>query len=183
MSVSSVGSISTPDPGFFSTGSSGPAGLTTLNASVETPPPVTAATAAASTSTPGTTSGSKTISPLQAEYNLLQQEDTQELLTASFESPSASLANANDVFAQVATIQDQQLAAQQQQNLDNAQAAIDGSSSSTTTSSTLSAADNADVSNLPTLTDLLSQSDSAAQTALGKFSSAAAGSSILDVQA
>jgi hypothetical protein len=176
MSVSSLGSISAPDPGFYSVGSNGPAGLDTLNAPVEATPP----TAAATTPSPSTTTGSASITPLQAEYNLLQKEDTQELLTASFESPTDSLANADSVFQQVAAIQDSQLAAQQQQNLANAQAAIDGSSSSSTTSSTLSTAD---ASNLPTLQDLFDSSDAAAQTALNNYSNAPAGSSIIDYQA
>lgn len=166
VSVSSVGGISVtiPDPAYYSSGNL-PAGLD----------PASSTTSSTTASTASTASTSA--SAIQNEYNLLNTDDTEELLYASFLTPDQGLANADDVLAQAAELQDEQLSTQQQATLANADADVTGSSS--TSSATLSTDD----SNLPSLSDLLSQSDSDAQAALTAFASAPAGSSIVDYQA
>jgi hypothetical protein len=172
VSVSSVGGISVtiPDPAFYSSGNL-PAGLDPASS-----PASTTASTASTTASTGSTA-STNASAIQNEYNLLNTDDTEELLYASFLTPDQGLANADDVLAQAAELQDEQLSTQQQSLLANADADVTG------TSLTSSSTPATDVSNLPSLSDLLSQSDSDAQAALTAFANAPAGSSIIDYQA
>jgi len=159
--MSNVGGVSIPDPGFYSSGNL-PWGLDP-----------------ATNPLPSTTTSSSTATPaIQQEYAALNTADTEELLYASFLSPADSLANGNDVLQQAAALQAQQLAAQQQTTLANANADVTGSSSTTTSSTPAS-----DVSNLPSVASLLSQSDAEAQATLTAFANAPSGSSIIDYQA
>jgi len=157
--VSNVGGVNVPDPGFYSSGN--------LPWGVDAP--LTAVTSGTKTST--------AVPAIQQEYAALNQADAAELLYASFLTPAQSLANGNDVLQQAAALQDQQLAAQQQQTLANANADVTGSSSTT------SSAPATDVSNLPSVASLLSQSDAEAQATLTAFANAPSGSSIIDYQA
>jgi NAD(P)H-dependent flavin oxidoreductase YrpB (nitropropane dioxygenase family) len=154
-----VGGISVPDPGFYSSGSL-PWGI--------------GAPLAAGTPAPAT---GVNVQALQNEYKTLQQQDTAELLYASFLTPEQGLVNANNVLQQAAQLQDEQLAAQQQARLANAQAGVTGDSSST------GATPASDVSNLPSVSSLLARSDAAAQSVLSAYAKGPAGSSILDFQA
>jgi hypothetical protein len=165
VSVSSVGglSVNLPDPGFYSSGNL-PAGLD---------PASSATTTSAST---GSTASSAA-KAIQAEYNLLNQQDTAELLYASFLTPEQGIINANAVLQQAANIQDQQLAAAQAARLAQSDAEVTGSTPAS------GATPAGDVSNLPSASSLISQSDAAAQAALAAFAKAPAGSSILDFQA
>ena len=151
-----------PDPGFYSSGNL-PAGLD----------PASSTTPAAST---GSTT-SRAAKAIQAEYNLLNQQDTAELLYASFLTPEQGIVNANAVLQQAANIQDQQLAQAQAARLAKSDAEVLGA---TPASSPTPASD---VANLPSASTLIAQSDAAAQAALAAFAKAPAGSSILDVQA
>src|SRR5271170_5491675 len=87
---SSLGSSSLPNGGLSSVGAS-------LLSTGAAPDPVPSAAAPASSS-------SDTISSYQAQYLSLQAYDTQELLYASFLSPSDALANADSVFLQAAQL-------------------------------------------------------------------------------
>ena len=167
MSVSDVGgaSVSIPDPGFYSSGTL-PWGIDAPLSSSTGTSSSSSSSSTSSTSSSGTSTSSSTgLSGVQQEYNTLQLEDTEELMYASFLTPAQGLANMDDVLAQAATL------------LPNADSAAAGSSS---TSLTTLATDD---SNLPTLSDLLSQSDSEAQQVLSNYADAPAGSSILDYQA
>lgn len=173
-SLSPLSGVAIPDPASYSTGSL-PIGITSpLNTNL----PATGPGAIVPTTTTSSTGVKTTTSPLLSEYNLLQQEDTAELIQVSFfDTQAQAQANVADVLAQAANLQAQQQAATQQANVNNAQAQIDGT---TSTSSTTSAND---VSNLPSLSDLISQSDAAANAALTSYGKAPAGSNILDFQA
>jgi hypothetical protein len=160
--VSNVGGVNIPDPGFYSSGTL-PWGLDPSTS------PITATLA---------TPVAPNAQAIQSEYNLLKQQDTAELLYASSLTPAQSLINTDAVLEQAATIQDQQLAAQQQALLSNAQSQVTGSSSSTSSSTPSS-----DVSNLPSVTSILAASDAAAQSVLSNYANAPTGSSIVDYQA
>lgn len=164
VSVSSVGGIAVniPDPGFYSSGNL-PAGLD----------PSSSTTSAASTGST-TSSAAKAI---VAEYNVLNQQDTAELLYASFLTPEQGIINANNVLQQAAALQDQALVQAQNARTSLSDAEVSG----TTPASTATPA--SDVSNLPSASSLISQSDAAAQAALAAFAKAPAGSSIIDFQA
>jgi hypothetical protein len=156
---SSLGSSSLPNGGLSSVGES----LLTTGAAPD--PASNAAKAAAGT-----------ISSYQAEYDTLQQQDTAELLYASFLSPEAGLANADAVFAQAAQLLGSPghpgtLAT-------SAPAAPPTSGTSSSTSSTSSA-----LTNLPSIGSILAASDDEAQQTLNAYANAPVGSSILDYQA
>jgi hypothetical protein len=169
VSVSSVGgiSVSVPDPGFYSSGNL-PYGLD--------PASTPATTTGTSTASTGSTTSSSA-QAIQAEYNLLNQQDTAELLYASFLTPEQGLANADNVLEQAAQLQD--TAIEQAQNARTSLS--DAEVSGTTPTSTATPA--SDVSNLPSASSLISQSDAAAQAALTAFANAPAGASIIDYQA
>jgi hypothetical protein len=156
---SSLGSSSLPNGGLSSVGAS----LLTTGAA---PDPASNAPKAAT----------GTISSYQAEFDTLQQQDTAELLYASFLSPEAGLANADAVFAQAAQLLGSPghpgtLAT-------GAPAAPTTSGTSSSTSSTSSA-----LTNLPSIGSILAASDDEAQQTLNAYANAPVGSSILDYQA
>jgi len=159
---SSLGSSSLPNGGLSSVGAS----LLTTGAAPD--PSSNAAKSAAGT-----------ISSYQAEYDTLQQQDTAELLYASFLSPEAGLANADAVFAQAAQLLGSPghpgtLAT----GAPAAPAAPATSGTSSSTSSTSSA-----LTNLPSIGSILAASDDEAQQTLNAYANAPVGSSILDYQA
>jgi hypothetical protein len=112
------------------------------------------------------------ISTYQAEYLTLQQQDTAELLYASFLSPSAGLANADAVLGQ---------AAQLLGTPGSLPAAA--TSSSSTSSSAASSSSSSSVPTIPSVSSVLAASDAAAQQSLSAYANAPAGSSIIDYQA
>jgi hypothetical protein len=116
------------------------------------------------------------ISSYQAEFDTLQQQDTAELLYASFLSPSDALANADAVFGQAAQL----LAAPGSQSA--AQTAANSSDSTAPPASTTSTTSSA-LPDLPSVSSILAASDSEAQATLTAFKNAPVGSSILDFQA
>jgi hypothetical protein len=134
-------------------------GLSSVGASLESTggAPVAAAPAAA-------TSTAKQ-SPYQTELQTLNQQDTAELLYASFLSPEDGLANADSVLQQAATLL--------------------GSPGHPGTSVTYSpaATSTAATPDLPSVSSILAASDQQANSTLANFANAPAGSSILDVQA
>ncbi len=107
---------------------------------------------------------STTASPYQTEFATLQQQDTAELLYASFLSPSDSLANVDSVLGQAAQL-----------------LGTPGSLPATTASSTDSSSSTSPA--LPSITSILAASDAAAQQTLTSYANAPAGSSIIDYQA
>jgi len=138
--------------------------------------PVLGATTVANTS-------SNTLTQYQAEFDTLQQDDTAELLYASFLSPSAGLANADAVLSQAATLlgtpgNPGTLGAAQSTAASGASTSTSGSSSSSTSSST----DTDPLANLPSVADILAASDEEAQQTLQAYADAPAGSSIIDYQ-
>jgi hypothetical protein len=150
-------------------GPSVPLGLTAVTPTL---PGVTPATTARVT-----TKATSTLTPLQREYQLLQQVDTIELLQMSFSlTPEQATANANSVFAQVTALQKQQQTARAKQVQANADAAVLGRPATPLQTGTTA-------SKRISYTDLIAQSDAAAKAALAKFSKAPPGSSILDFQA
>jgi hypothetical protein len=92
----------------------------------------------------------------------LQQEDAAELIQVSLGSPTNAASNVSDVLAQAASLQDQQLAQQQEDASAQAEAAVQ--STSTSSSDTSSSAN--DPMNVPTLSDVTSASDEAANAAI-----------------
>jgi hypothetical protein len=114
------------------------------------------------------------ISTYQAEYLTLQQQDTAELLYASFLSPSAGLANADAVLGQ---------AAQLLGTPGSLPAASTASSSSSTSSSASSSSSSSSVPTIPSVSSVLAASDAAAQQSISAYANAPAGSSIIDYQA
>lgn len=96
--------------------------------------------------------------------------DAQELLNVTFGSQDNANQNILSVLSQWAAIQAQQQAAQEQ--------AIQNQISSLGTSSSTSA-----TGNVPSLGDIISQSDTEANNALQQYASAPPGSSIIDYQA
>jgi hypothetical protein len=141
--VSNVGGVNIPDPGFYSSGRL-PWGLDPATSPI-----------ADALKTPVAPNAKQ----IQAEYHTLNQQDTAELLYASFLSPAASLANTDAVLEQAARLQNEQLAAQQQAELAKAGA------------------------DLPSVSNIIADSNAAAQSALSNYAKAPAGSSILDYQA
>ncbi len=130
------------------------------------------------------TPATSTLSSYQAEFLTLRQQDTAELLYASFLSPTAGLANADAVLGQAAQLLGTPGSLPTAQN-----ASTGGSSSpSSTASSTSSAAatPSSSVSNavgLPSVSSILSASDATAQQTLAAYGNAPVGSSIIDYQA
>jgi len=122
MSVGPIAGSPLPDPGFYTSPSSLPTGLSGGSASS------TASSAAAATASSAATSSAAgtpaQISPYLTEYNTLQQQDAAELIQVSLASPDAAQANVADVLAQAAALQQQQLAAQQQAQSTAANATI-----------------------------------------------------------
>jgi hypothetical protein len=155
-SISSGSSSSLPNGGLSSVGAS-------LLTSGSAPNPVPTAAAPSST----------TESPYQVQYANLQQYDNQELLYASFLSPSDSLANADSVLQQAAALLGSPghpgtLAT-------SAASSTPPASSTSTTSSALT--------NLPSVQSILDASDEEALKTIQNYVNAPAGSSILDYQA
>jgi hypothetical protein len=99
MGVTLVGQSSLPDPGFYNSPSTLPAGL-----------------ASGSSSGPSTSAAGTAAQPssYQSAYSNLLQQDTAELLQVSFGSADAAQSNVSNVLAQAAALQQQELAAQQQ---------------------------------------------------------------------
>ena len=158
-SITSGSSSSLPNGGLSSVGAS-------LLTSGSAPNP---APAAASTSPAGA------LSTYQAQYLGLQQYDTQELLYASFLTPSESLANADSVLEQAATLL----------GSPGHPGTLATSAAPTATppvSSSTSSASSA-LTNLPSVASILAASDSEAQQTLNAYANAPVGSSILDYQA
>lgn len=94
--------------------------------------------------------------PYQQEYATLQSMDTQELLNVTFGSWENAQSNVLSVLSQWAAFQAEQQAAQDQTHATN---------------------------NVPSLGDLVSQSDAQANSVLSNYASAPSGSSIIDYQA
>jgi len=113
-------------------------------------------------------------SPYQAAYASLQQYDAQELFGVTFGTPEAAQANVAGVLAQWAAIQDGQNAARQQSVLNEANNAIAGTPPPTSTFA---------APTVPSLQDVIGQSDNTANAVLAKYASAPPGSSIIDYQA
>jgi hypothetical protein len=136
--------------------------LTTGQAPVATP--------AASTSS-GTSS--TTPSSYQSEFQTLQQQDTAELLYASFLSPSDSLANTDAVLGQAAQLL----------GTPGSQPASQSTSTSSSGTTTSSSTTTDPLASLPSVSSILAASDSAAQQTLNSYANAPVGSSIIDYQA
>ena len=130
--------------------------------------------AAPNPAAPASTSPASTISTYQAQYQNLQQYDTQELLYASFSlTPEQGLANLDSVLGQAAQLLDKPAA--------TASSTASTAPASTSSSSTSSAS--ASLTNLPSVASILAASDSAAQQTLTNYANAPVGSSIVDYQA
>jgi hypothetical protein len=121
------------------------------------------------------------ITSYQAEFDTLQQQDTAELLYASFLSPDAGLANADAVLGQAATLLG---TPGNPGTLGATQSATPPASTASTpsTSGTSSSASSA-LTNLPSVASILAASDNAANQTLTNYANAPVGSSILDYQA
>lgn len=157
MSVSPISGATLPDPASYTTDYTTVPGLTALNAGGYT------AKAAAPTTNGQTV--------YQTQLTSLEQSDTQELIALSFDNSAGAQSLATQLLTQAGQYQQQQQAAAQQAAL---QAASAPASSATAA---------ADPANLPTTSQLLAQSDSAAHTAINNYTNAPAGSSILDYSA
>lgn len=126
------------------------------------------------------TTSSSSIPPVQAEYLTLQQQDTAELLYASFLSPTAGLENADEVLQQAATL------FPTPGTLPSTSDTSATTSSSTSTSpadSSSSSSPTDPLESLPSVSTLLAQSDQTAQQTLSAYANAPTGSSIIDYQA
>jgi hypothetical protein len=154
-SISSGSSSSLPNGGLSSVGAS-------LLTSGSAPNPVPAAAAPSSTTEPST---------YQTQFAALQQYDNQELLYASFLSPSDALANANSVFQQAATL----LGSPGHPGTLATQAAAATPTSTSTASSALT--------NVPSVQSILDASDQEALQTIQNYVNAPPDSSILDFQA
>jgi hypothetical protein len=155
-SVSSGSSSSLPNGGLSSVGAS-------LINNGSAPNPVPA---------PATPAGT-TESTYQTQFAALQQYDNQELLYASFLSPSDALANANSVFQQAATLLG---SPGHPGTLATEAAAAPTAPSSTSTASSA-------LTNLPSVQSILDASDLEALQTIKNYVNAPTGSSILDYQA
>jgi hypothetical protein len=162
---SSLGSSSLPNGGLSSVGAS----LLTTGAA---PNPVPTAAAPSP----------DTLSTYQAQYLSLEQYDDQELLYASFLSPSAALANADSVFLQAAALLGSPgspgTLATGATPTTSSSTTAPASSNSSSTASTSNA-----LNNLPSIGSILAASDDEAQQTLNAYANAPVGSSILDYQA
>jgi hypothetical protein len=114
------------------------------------------------------------ISSYQAEFDTLQQQDTQELLYASFLSPEAGLANADAVLGQAATLLG---SPGNPGTLATSQSTAPAATPTSTTTASSS------LNNLPSVASILAASDAEAEQTLTAFANAPVGSSILDFQA
>jgi hypothetical protein len=157
-SITSGSSSSLPNGGLSSVGAS-------LLNSGAAPNPVPSAT------TPSTTGQST----YETQYQNLLAYDTQELLYASFLSPSESLANTDSVLEQAAQL----LGSPGQPGTLATSTGTSTTSGSTTSTSTASSA----LTNLPSVASILAASDDEAQQTLNAYANAPVGSSILDYQA
>jgi hypothetical protein len=104
MSVGSIGSL--PDPGFYNSPSTLPAGLSGGSAGTSAISRAASATSASAATAPA-------VSPYQTAYANLQEQDAAELIGVSTGSADAAQANVSNVLAQAAQLQAQQLATQQ----------------------------------------------------------------------
>ena len=111
-----------------------------------------------------------TTSSYQAEFLTLQQQDTAELLYASFLSPSESLANADAVLGQAA-------------QLLGTPGSLPSPAPSGSSAGAAPSTSGATPPVVPTDASVLAASDAAAQKALSAYSNAPSGASILDYQA
>jgi len=135
-------------------------------------------------STTSTSSSSSTISPYQAEYLTLQQQDTAELLYASFLSPSDSLANTDSVLSQAAQLLGTPGSLATSQSTTTSGASTSTSTNSSSSTSSTSTSDTSDpLDNLPSVSSILAASDAEAQATLTAYGNAPTGSSIIDYQA
>jgi hypothetical protein len=134
-------------------------GLSSVGASLESSGAAPTVTPAA----PAATSAKQT--PYQTEFQTLRQQDTAELLYASFLSSADGLANANSVLQQAASL-----------------LGTPGQPGSTVTYTPTSTS-TASTANLPSVSSILAASDEEANQTLANYANAPAGSSILDVQA
>ena len=167
--ISSIGSNSLPNGGLSSVGAS-------LVSSGQAPNPIPAATPSSSASS---------ATAIQQQYAAFEQYNDQELLYASFLSPSDGLANADAVLEQAAqllgtpgnpgTYGQTQSTSAGSSSTSSAQGSGDGSSATSTSSNALT--------NLPSVASILAASDSEAQQTLNAYANAPVGSSILDFQA
>ncbi len=158
--ISSVTSSSLPNGGLSSVGAS-------LLSSGQAPNPIPAAT-------PSSSANSATA--IQQQYAAFETYNQQELLYASFLSPSDGLANADSVLEQAAQLLG--TPGSQPASSTQTQSSSDASSAPSSTSSSSGA-----LTNLPSVASILAASDSEAQQTLNAFANAPVGSSILDFQA
>lgn len=104
MSVGSIGSL--PDPGYYSSPSTLPAGLSGGSATGSTISQAASATSSSATA-------AAAVSPYQTAYANLQEQDAAELIQVSTSTAGAAQTNVSNVLAQAAALQAQQLATQQ----------------------------------------------------------------------
>ena len=114
------------------------------------------------------------LSNIQAEFNTLKTQDTQELLYASFLAPAESLANGNAVLEQAAQLLGTPGSAAS--SLTTSSSSASGSRSSTSTGSSA-------LNNVPSVASILAASDAEAAQTLQNYANAPADSSIIDYQA
>jgi hypothetical protein len=124
------------------------------------------------TSTTGSTSSTAT-SSYQSEFLTLQQQDTAELLYASFLSPADSLANTDAVLGQAAQLL----------GTPGSQPASQSTSTQSASTQSTSSATTDPLASLPSISSILAASDSVAQQTLNSYANAPVGSSIVDYQA
>ena len=130
---------------------------------------------AAPDATPASTAKSTTLSSYQSEYLTLQQQDTAELLYASFLTPAAGLANADAVLGQAAQLLGTPGSP--------APASATGTPAASPAPATASSPATVAPLDLPSVSSILAASDNAAQQALAAYGNAPADSSIIDYQA
>jgi phage shock protein A len=124
---------------------------------------------AASSTSSSSTSSTSTTNPYVQAYDALQSEDLQELFNVSFGTQQNAALNIDSVLAQWVAIDAQEQESQAQ----SIQTMLNNAGSSTADAT----------ANIPTLEEVQSQSDQEAQTVLNNYSSAPAGSSIVDFSA
>jgi hypothetical protein len=163
--MSGISSITSSPASSTTSNALSTSGLSAVGASLLT-------TGAAPNVTPASTPATGTISSYESQYLSLQTYDTQELLYASFLSPSAGLANADSVLGQAAALLDTPSTATSQ-----------AAGSSTTASGSSTSSTSSSLTNLPSVASILAASDNAAQQTLTAYANAPVGSSILDYQA
>jgi phage shock protein A len=123
----------------------------------------------ASSTSSSSTSSTSTTNPYVQAYDALQSEDLQELFNVSFGTQQNAALNIDSVLAQWVAIDAQEQESQAQ----SIQTMLNNAGSSTADAT----------ANIPTLEEVQSQSDQEAQTVLNNYSSAPAGSSIVDFSA